>query len=162
MKNSQYFFAILRFALGWMLIWAFLDKTFGLGFATAPENSWLAGGSPTTGFLTHATKGPLAEFYQTMAGNPLVDWIFMLGLLLIGLCFILGVGLKIAGYSAAVLFFSMYTAIALPPENNPLLDEHILYVIISLGFAHANAGDTWGLGKWWGKTKLVKKWPVLK
>lgn len=162
MKNAPYFFALLRFALGWLLLWAFLDKTFGLGFATSAENAWLNGGSPTTGFLTHATKGPLAEFYQTMAGNPLIDWLFMLGLLLIGTCFILGIGMKIAGYSAAILFLSMYTAISLPPENNPLIDEHIIYAIIAIAFAKTNAGDTWGLGKWWGKTRLVKNYPALK
>ena len=88
--------------MGWIFLWAFVDKLLGLGFATAPEKSWLAGGSPTTGFLKFAAKGPFVEIFHAMAGNPIVDWLFMLGLLLIGLALLLGIGVRIAGYSGAL------------------------------------------------------------
>lgn len=158
---KQTLLVLLRLSLGWTLFWGFLDKTFGLGFATAPESSWLAGGSPTSGFLEHATHGPFAELFQSLAGSPIVDWLFMLGLGLIGLALILGIGLKIAGHTGALLMILMWAA-ALPPEHNPFMDEHLIYALLFLGMPLSNAGDHFGLGKWWGKTSLVKKFPLLK
>jgi thiosulfate dehydrogenase [quinone] large subunit len=38
--------------VGTQFLWAFLDKTFGLGFATESGKGWLDGGSHTEGFLT--------------------------------------------------------------------------------------------------------------
>ena len=50
-KNSWYAVALTRILLGFVFLWAFLDKTFGLGYATEPAKAWINGGSPTTGFL---------------------------------------------------------------------------------------------------------------
>jgi|SRR3989344_2033937 len=80
MKREN-FLGILRIFMGWIFLWPFLDKLIGLGFTTSPKNAWLNGGSPTTGFLSNATKGPLELFYKTLAGSTVVDWLFMLGLL---------------------------------------------------------------------------------
>ena len=74
---SGYIWGILRIGMGWIFLWAFFDKLFGLGFATKAEGAWVNGGSPTFGFLNFASKGPLAEIYQSMAGNAVVDWLFM-------------------------------------------------------------------------------------
>ena len=101
-KNTP---ALLRIGLGWIFLWAFIDKVFGLGFATEAGKHWLTGASPTMGFLKFGTKGPLAGVFQAMAGSPVVDWLFMLGLLLIGLALILGIGMKIAVVNIN-LFFS--------------------------------------------------------
>src|SRR3989338_3614163 len=75
----------LRLVMGLIFLWAFVDKLFGLGFATKSENSWLSGGSPTSGFLLNATKGPFVEFFKSLAGVAVVDWLFMAGLLFVGL-----------------------------------------------------------------------------
>src|SRR3712207_7355187 len=53
-KATRYVLAGLRLALGWIFLWAFVDKLFGLGFATKAENAWIDGGSPTQGFLGNA------------------------------------------------------------------------------------------------------------
>ncbi|RRS01441.1 DoxX family membrane protein [Glycomyces terrestris] len=151
-----YVWAGLRIALGWVFLWAFLDKTFGLGFATAKEAAWLEGGSPTEGFLTHGTKGPFAEFYQGMAGNAFADWLFMAGLLGIGLALILGIGMRIAAAAGALLLVLMWTA-ALWPENNPFMDDHLVYAGLLVGLALARAEDTLGLGKTWGELPIVKQ-----
>ena len=79
---------ITRLMVGFTFLWAFLDKTFGLGFSTPTENSWLNGGSPTSGFLGGSIEGgnPFAgvwEFFLSI--NPLTDVLFMLGLLGVGL-----------------------------------------------------------------------------
>ena len=160
--SMKYLWAILRICMGWLFLWPFLDKLFGLGFATPAEGAWLAGGSPTTGFLTHGTQGPFAEIFQSLAGSALIDWIFMLGLLFIGLALILGIGVRIAGYSGALMLVLMYLAGFIPPEHNPFLDDHLVYPIIMIGLTLTASGDTWGLGKKWKKCPIVSKYPILK
>lgn len=150
----------LRLGLGWITLWAFIDKMFGLGYATASENSWLNGGSPTTGYLSYATDGPLAGFFQDIAGNTAVDVLFMLALLMIGVALILGIGVRIAGYSGALLMVMLWST-RLPPENNPILDDHIIYMIVFLAMTVVKPGRWLGLGKWWSETDLVKKLPIL-
>lgn len=158
--STQQLLGILRIALGLIFLWAFLDKTIGLEFATMPENAWLKGGSPTSGFLENATHGPLASFYKSLAGNPWVDGLFMIGLLGIGLALTLGIGMTIAGYSGALLMVLMWSAM-LPPKNNPLLDEHLIYALILLILPKAEAGKYLGLGSKWVKSRWVKRYPFL-
>jgi hypothetical protein len=52
----------LCIALGWVFLWAFLDKAFGLGFATERADAWINGGSPTFGCLNFATEGKYLTF----------------------------------------------------------------------------------------------------
>ncbi len=157
---SKWLWVILRVAMGWMFLWAFLDKVFGLGFATVPEKAWIQGGSPTFGFLKFGSKGPFTDFFQLLAGQPVVDWLFMLGLLFIGLALILGIFMKIASYSGALMVFLMWLAV-LPPEHNPFLDDHLIYVVLLIALGIIKAGQYFGLGKWWTKTKFVKKYPLF-
>lgn len=163
---------ILRIGMGWTFFWAFLDKVFGLGFATCRDaktmavdvlcaKAWMSGGSPTMGFLKFGTKGPLADFFQGLAGNAFVDNLFMAGLLLIGLALILGVGVRIASVSGGLMLLFMYLA-AMLPENNPFLDDHLIYIVLMVGFVLVDAGNYWGLGKKWSETDLVKKVSFLK
>jgi len=108
---------ILRIAMGWILFWSFLDKLFGLGFATSAEKAWIAGGSPASGFLAFGAKGPFAEFYQGLAGNPVVDCLFMMGLLFVGLALMLGIGVRIAGFAGALMMLLIYSAGFIPPKK---------------------------------------------
>ena len=160
MKCDKCLFACLRIGMGLIFIWAFFDKLLGLGFATKPESAWLNGGSPTTGFLTNAVKGPFASAYHAMAGTGIVDWLFMLGLLLLGLALILGIGMKLAAYAGTLLMLLMYLAV-LPPANNPILDDHIIYALVLLVLHQVKAGEYFGFGKSWKKTDLVKKYKFL-
>lgn len=161
MKSSKDLIKFLaRVGLGWIFLWAFLDKLFGLGFATEKGSAWLDGVSPTAGFLEYATHGPFVEIFQAMAGSPIVDWLFMMGLLGLGLALILGIGLRVAAFSGGLMMFMMWLSM-LPPENNPFVDEHLIYILLMFGLALQEAGDVWGLGKWWKKTALVRKWKWL-
>jgi len=162
MQKQNFFFALVRISLGWIFLWAFLDKLFGLGFATAKEAAWISGGSPTTGFLTHAVSGPFADFFSSLAGAPWVDWLFMIGLLCLGVALILGIAMRLAGFFGALLMVIFYLASAIPPTNNPFVDEHIVYALMLLGFAVSEEGQTLGLGKQWRGSALVKKLPFLK
>lgn len=148
--------------MGLVFLWAFLDKTFGLGFATTSDKSWLSGGSPTSGFLQNAVHGPFAEFYHSLAGMPIVDWLFMLGLLFVGITLTFGIFVKLGSLAGMMMLFLMYTAVGIPPANNPLIDDHIVYILIMAGIMMSDAGDYLGFGKAWSRLNLVQKFKILK
>jgi thiosulfate dehydrogenase (quinone) large subunit len=66
--------AALRISLGLVFLWAFLDKTFGLGYATPAARSWVSGGSPTNGFLSHVEVGPFQSIFNSIAGTWWADF----------------------------------------------------------------------------------------
>lgn len=158
--SYQQVMALLRIALGFILLWAFFDKLFGLGFATTAEKSWLLGASPTYGFLKFGAAGMFGQYFQGLAGNQFVDLLFMAGLLLIGLSLLLGIGIRIATYSGSLLFFLMWLALV-PPKNNPVLDDHIIYILVLWAIYKSDAGSVLGLGKKWKEIKFVKDNPIL-
>ena len=158
---AQRVFAAARLSIGWVFLWAFVDKLFGLGFATERADSWLNGGSPTNGFLSFGTTGPFADFYQSIAGAAWADWLFMTGLAAIGLALTLGIATRIAAVAGSVLLVMMWTAV-LAPANNPFMDDHLVYAIVLIGLALTNAGDTWGFGRIWAKQPIVTRYPALR
>lgn len=125
------------------------------------EAAWLSGGSPTEGFLTFGTSGPLAGFFQSFAGAAWADWLFMVGLLGIGLALMTGMGMRIAAASGGLMLVLMWAA-ALWPANNPVMDDHLVYALVLVGLAVVDAGRTWGLGGWWQTREIVQRHPVLK
>src|SRR6476661_7254487 len=60
--------AVLRLAYAVTFLWAVVDKLFGLGFSTKPENAVIHGGNPTYGFLAKGASGPFEGFYHALAG----------------------------------------------------------------------------------------------
>ena len=105
----------LRIVLGFTFVWAFVDKLFGLGYATPGPKAWINGGTPAQGFMKHA-EGPFASFFSNIAMMYLAQ--FPLGA---------------AGMT------------------NPLVDSHWIEAL-GIGVVAATlAGDTWGLGRWWGR-----------
>lgn len=161
MKTSALFPALLRLALGWTFFWPFLDKMFGLGFSTPAGKGWIDGFSPTTAFLAKAVKGPLAPFFHGLAGQGWVDFLFMLGLCLIGLALLLGIGMRVACYAGVLLVALMYLSLIWPAQN-PFLDEHVIYALALLWLSVTPAaGDILGFGRHWKKSDAVKKQPFL-
>ena len=158
--RGKYIWTFLRLGMSWIFLWAFIDKVFGLGFATSPDKAWIMGASPTFGYLTFGTHGALSSFFQHLAGNAVVDWLFMMGLLGVGLGLLLGIGIRISGYSGALLLSFIWLS-RFPPEQNPFMDEHIIYIIILLGLPVVNSGRWFPLGTWWSHTPLVQRYPFL-
>jgi thiosulfate dehydrogenase [quinone] large subunit len=81
----------------------------------------------------------------------------MLGLLGIGIALTFGIFMRIGCIAGAILYFLMWT-VALPPENHPFLDDHILGTISLIVLLATNAGDTWGLGR----TSLARSNPWIR
>ena len=129
MNKQKIVLAVLRVTMGFTFLWAFFDKVFGLGFATTPDKAWLHGGSPTSGFLSFAVKGPFVNIFHSLAGIAVVDWLFMLGLLFVGLTLIFNKFVKWGCVTGSLMLLLMYLALLLP-ENNPLIDEHIIYIMV--------------------------------
>ncbi len=163
--------ALLRVSLGFAFLWAFLDKTFGLGYATQPAKAWINGGSPTKGFLSRVAVGPLEGTFHAIAGATWADWLFMVGLLGIGIALIFGIGLRIAAVSGALMMLGMWAAewpldkltSAGEPSmsTNPIVDYHIIYALALIALAVTYAGHTWGLGGLWTRLPLVQRNPWL-
>jgi thiosulfate dehydrogenase [quinone] large subunit len=158
--------AVLRISTGFVFLWAFLDKTFGFGYATPSARAWINGGSPTKGFLSSVDVGPFQNFFHTIAGDPWADWLFMLGMLGIGLAFILGIGMRIAAGAATAMMALMWiaewplakTAGGKPTgSTNPITDYHFIYAVTGIVLALTYAGHTWGLGRWWAALPFVQK-----
>jgi len=163
--------AALRVGFGLTFLWAFFDKLLALGFSTGRADdgtvdrfgdaAWINGASPTEGFLGFGADGPFKGFYNGIAGSPVVDVLFMLGLLGIGLTLTLGIGMRLGASAGGLLYVMMWT-VALPPANHPVLDEHILGAITMIVLLGFHAGNVWGFGKRWTSTDLVDRVPVLR
>ena len=157
----RYAAAAARISLGWVFLWAFLDKTFGLGHETTSAQAWIHGGNPTMGFLKKGAKGPFADFYHSIAGATWTNWLFMLGLAGIGIALLAGIAMRITA-GAGVLMLVMMWSVVLPPANNPFMDDHIVYAIVLILLAGMGAGRFVGLGGAWERLAIVKRFPVLK
>jgi thiosulfate dehydrogenase (quinone) large subunit len=165
------FLAVFRVAVGFVFLWAFLDKTFGFGYATPAARAWINGGSPTKGFLGRVAVGPLESTFHSWAGAAWADWLFMAGLLGIGIALVLGVGLRIAAAGGTVMMLLMwaaewplarFTSAGEPSmSTNPIVDYHIVYALVLIALALTYAGHTWGLGRQWAKLPLVRRNPWL-
>jgi thiosulfate dehydrogenase [quinone] large subunit len=85
----------------------------------------------------------------------------MMGLLGIGLALVLGIGTRIAAVSGTAMLLMMWSA-ALAPENNPVMDDHIVYALTLVVLALLGAGRFVGLGRQWEQLTVVKKHGWLK
>ena len=166
---------VLRLSMGWIFLWAFLDKLLALGFATGrnPETgvadrfgdaAWINGGSPTDGFLQFGlhTKEPFTGFYEGLVGSTFIEWAYMISMVAIGVALLLGITTRLAAGFGVFWMALFYTASALSPENNPFLDDHVVYAIVLVGIAVVGAGRYLGLGRRWEELSFVQKHPILR
>ncbi|HZX04655.1 DoxX family membrane protein [Kribbella sp.] len=151
--------AVLRIVYGLTFLWAFLDKLFGFGYATKSGKSWLDGADVTAGFLK-GSMGPMSSFYHSIAGDWWVTPLFMIALVGIGLALTLGIGMRVAAVSGVLLYLLMWSA-NLPPQTNPVLDDHILGAVTVVVLALVAAGNVWGFGKVCSGLAIVRKYPWL-
>jgi len=152
--------AVLRLSTGFIFLWAFLDKTFGLGFSTPVAKAWINGGTPSQGFLNSpAVVGPFKPFFAAIA-SPTSDVLFMIGMLAIGVAVMLGIGLRVSAVVGTVILIFMYLAEWTFGPNtastNPVIDYHIIYALSLIVVAVLSAGDGWGFGLAWKRLSFVQ------
>jgi thiosulfate dehydrogenase [quinone] large subunit len=159
--------AVLRVATGFVFLWAFLDKTFGLNYATSSAKAWINGGHPTKGFLSSVEIGPFQSLFHSIAGTWWADWLFMLGLLGIGIALMAGVAMRVAAVSGVLMLtmmwfaevpFAQFTSAGEATGSpNPITDSHLIYAIVLVVLAATFAGVTWGLGRTWARLPFVRR-----
>jgi thiosulfate dehydrogenase [quinone] large subunit len=157
--------AVLRISTGFVFLWAFLDKTFGLRYSTPWAKAWINGGSPTKGFLASVEVGPFQSLFHSIAGTWWANTLFMLGLLGVGVAVMAGVAMRGAAVAGIVLLAGMWlaefplaqhTSAGAPSgSSNPLVDYHFIYAASLIVLALTYAGSTWGLGKLWARLPFV-------
>lgn len=169
--NVRKVLAVARVVIGFTFLWAFVDKVFGLGFATPSSRALINGGAPAQGFIK-GIDGPFRDIFQNFA-NPVGDWLFMAGLLGIGVAMIAGAGLRIAAVAGTLLLLFMFMAEwpaattlvdgkLVSGSSNPIVDSHWHEALLLIIAAVTLSGDTWGLGKWWRNLEVVKNHPWLR
>jgi thiosulfate dehydrogenase [quinone] large subunit len=172
--------AVLRIAFGVTFLWAFFDKLLALGYATGKNaetgavdrfgpDAWINEGSPTFGFLNFGVSEDnwFHGFFTGIAGDAWADWLFMIGLLAIGIALIFGIGLRIAAVSGTLMMLGMwaaewplakFTSAGEPSmSTNPIVDYHIIYALALIALAVTYAGHTWGLGRLWARLPFVQR-----
>ncbi len=152
--------AVLRIATGFIFLWAFFDKTFGLGYSTLRAAAWINGGTPSQGFLkSPAVVGPFKPFFAEIA-SPTTDVLFMLGMLAVGVAVMLGIGLRVSAIAGTIILLFMYLAEwSFGPNaasTNPVVDYHIIFALSLIVIAVLSAGDAWGLGRSWKRLGFVQ------
>ncbi|MCL5733672.1 MAG: DoxX family protein [Patescibacteria group bacterium] len=148
-KISKQVILVLRVALGWLMLYAGLDKVLSGNWTAA---GFLAGAKTFNSFyvlLTHPGIIGVVNFFN--------EW----GLTLLGISLILGVFVRWSSILGAVLMLLYYFASnALPSVSEGfIVDDHIIYALILIFFAAINAGYYYGLDSVLSKTssKYLKK-----
>ncbi len=173
-KTGWTLLSLTRIGIGLIFLWAFLDKLLALGIHTGKDDetgavdyfgpaAWISGGHVTEGYLVYGGNpdSPFHDFFVKLGAERWTDFPFMLGLLGVGIALTLGIGTKLGSYAAAALLLFMY-ATQMWPANHPFLDDHIIYALAAVGIVYVELkGQAIGLGSWWRKLPLVKKFGWL-
>lgn len=160
--------ALLRLSVGFVFLWAFLDKFFGLGYSTPSARAWINGGSPTKGFLSNVDIGPFQSAFNSIAGTWWADTLFMLGLLGVGLAVMLGVFMNVSAIAGTLMMVLMWVAEwplaqftssgEASGSTNPFMDYHLIYALVLIVLAVIGAGRYFGIAPWWARVTGGKAW----
>lgn len=142
---------LLRLSIGWVLFYAGWSKV--VTFFTSAED-WTA-----AGFLSHL-EGPLADYFASLAGNVVVDYLNAYGLLLIGMALILGIFVRWSAFWGTVIML-LYFLAAYPAEHSFIVEDHIVYAFVLVVLAAIGAGRVWGLDGIIEKSEFAKSNPWI-
>ncbi|MGC4174984.1 hypothetical protein [Demequina sp.] len=175
-KLGWVFLSITRIGIGFYFLWAFVDKLLGLGYSTCRtvaedgtytidafcDKAWINGGHVTEGYLVYGgnVNSPFHDFFVDLGAQRWTDWVFMIGLLGIGLALMLGIGTKVAMVTGPLMLIFMYMT-QMWPATNPILDDHIIMAVAVIAAVLLELGyQSIGLGKWWRKLVGSNTWLV--
>jgi thiosulfate dehydrogenase [quinone] large subunit len=101
-----------------------------------------------------------------IAGAAWADWLFMLGLLGIGVALVTGVALRLTAVAGTALLVLMWAAEwpmaqyssagKATSSTNPFLDYHLVFAVGLLIVATLGNASSWGLGQWWANRPVVR------
>ncbi len=133
---------LLRVSLGWMFLYA--------GWSHVADKSWTS-----KGYLMSAKVLP--GFYHWLATPtmlPINNFVNEWALVILGVCLILGLGIRYVGVLSALLMLLYFLPLGIlhPNAHSYIVDEHIIYIFAFLALSALHAGHIWGLD---GKMKPV-------
>lgn len=158
-EKGEIILSILRIALGWLFMWPFFDKLFGLGFRTPAGGAVIDGVSPSS-YVVYQTGGVFGDLFNSLAGNAFIDVLFMFALIAIGISLIFGIASKLGTLGASLFFITMYL-IQVPPLDNPLIDYHIICLLAILAVYFLGGFRKLSLYEKWTSLWIVKRFPIL-
>jgi thiosulfate dehydrogenase [quinone] large subunit len=138
---AGYAIGALRIVIGWTFLWAFFDKLLALGFGT---------GRDETGAVDR-----FGDAAWMNGGSPTE------GFLAFGAALTFGVFERLGTLGGVIMYVMMWTVV-LPPENNPITDDHLIGALAVLVLGLLEASRYLGLGHWWQRQAIVQKFPVLR
>jgi len=133
---------LLRLTLGWMFLYAGITKLI--------NPAWTA-----AGYLSGAKTFPeLYAFFMRPDILPVIDFLNMWGLTLIGAALILGIFVRLASVAGLLLMILYYLPILQFPHPNPNS-----YIVDLAAF---RAGRVWGLEKTCVALPICSRFPRLR
>ena len=158
-EKGVFLLTILRIMIGWMMLWGFLDKMFGLGYETSAGSGLIDGVSPSS-FVIYVTGGIFKDLFTSMAGNPFVDFLMMAGMLIIGITMIFGFASKLTSVAMSLFLLTMYM-LHVPPTDNPLIDYHITWILAIWAIYLLGGYDRLSISAKWKELSMVRRFPIL-
>jgi len=134
---------------------------FYAGLIKIIDPSWSA-----AGYLQNAkTFAGLYHILLNPTVLPIINLLNEWALLLLGVSMILGVAVRLSGTLGAILMVFYYFPVLNFPYIAPysfLIDEHIIYALVSLHLAIHRAGRVWGVEKWCSQLPICSRFPKLR
>ena len=145
--------AVLRFSLGWLMLYAGLEKIF--------DPMWSA-----AGYLNNAkTFTALFQWFARPDILPVINFINEWGLAFLGASLILGLFVRLSSILGAALMMLYYFPVLQFPyvsSHSFIVDEHIIYASILVFFAVVQAGKHYSLYSWCSNLPICSKFPKLR
>lgn len=123
---------------------AFFALRLGIGLEFFYAGVTKFGDWSAAGYLQGA-DGPLAAWFQSLAGNAVVDSLNAVGLTLVGLALIVGLLVRPAAIAGMALMVLYYLAHFADNTTNGYIDTHVIHILVLLMFAAGGAGHMFGL-----------------
>lgn len=144
--------ALLRVSMGFLFFYAGITKVL--------DPNWSA-----EGYIKGAQN--FSWFFNWLLNPailPVVNFLNEWGLTMLGVCLILGIGVRLSSVLGAVLMLMYYAVLPFPYQtaHSFLVDEHVVYAAALLFLASARAGRVWGLENWCSNLPICAKFPKLR
>lgn len=160
-KFGGYLLGLVRILIGWMFIWTFIDRTFGLGRPTPHDQAWTRGGSPIDSFVGSArdsgSRNPVPGFWRFLSEqHTWVNIVLMVLIAVIGVLLVLGFVMWFSCVAGAILLVLQWFT-AWPIKDNLFLNSALLGAVVLIALLACNAGSFVGFGKRWQHQEKVTR-----
>ncbi len=168
-KTRERGIAVLRVVMGLVFLYAGTEKLLAIGVEAGQKWSAL-------GFLKFASVGtwpaaaadavvnPTHAFWVNLAGNPtamsLINILVPFGEFAIGIALVLGLGTRVASLAGTVML--VLFAIAGWDFGNGILNEQVVFAVITAFLGVAAAGEIYGLDAYLNRIHFVQRTPQLR